>query len=97
MNDNTLTNYLNNARLNRAEYTMLENLNNTILLRCNNNMRKLKYAIDSVQDSTARNNPNMNRRNRRIIGAYFRKVREYSPDNDFTITPSNPFESISRK
>ena len=82
MDDDTLTNYLNDARLNREEFAMLENLNNTILRRCNNNMRKLKYAIDKVQDSTARNNPNMNRRNRTIIGAYFRNVRIYANDND---------------
>ena len=76
MDDDTLANYLNDARLNQAEFTMIENLNNTILRRCNNNMRKLKYAIDKVQDNTARNNPNMNRRNRNIIADYFRKVKD---------------------
>ena len=83
MDNDTLTNYLNDARLNQAEFTMLENLNNRILRKCNNNMRKLKYAIDYVQDSTARTNPNMSRRNRTIIGDYLRKVRNYSVDNDF--------------
>ena len=83
MDDNTLTNYLNDAGLNQAEYAMLENLNNRILRKCNNNMRKLKYAIDKVQSSIARNNPNMNLRNRTIIGDYFRKVRIYSNNKDF--------------
>ena len=46
-------------------------------------MRRLKYVIDKAQDSIARNNPNMNRRNRTIIGNYIRKVRNYSLDKDF--------------
>ena len=79
MDDDTLTNYLNDARLNQAEYTMLENLNNTILLKCKNNMRKLKYAIDKVEESINQNHL-LDAQEIRWLGNYFDICTQLSID-----------------
>ena len=52
MDDDTLTNYLNDARLNRAEFIMLQNLNNRILRKCNNESIKLNDALKLKYEKT---------------------------------------------
>ena len=80
MDNDTLTNYLNNIRLSNAEKKLLKNINNKILRKSKNNIRKLKNAINYVEDNVNRYYLNIDERDQDVINNYFRK---YVLNKDF--------------
>ena len=94
MDNDTLTNYLNNIRLSNAEKKLLTNINNCILIKYNNNPISFTDDINSIEDIVNMANPNMSERKQLVIYNFFRTVRKHTSNINFQNEVKNYYDEF---